>query len=110
MYQGIKKDTKQKNEKITTIKLSQSTKDRIDKLRIYRRETYDEILQNIINLLNLFKINPDAARSRLALIDRKKRKEFRLNSFAQNNFSDVSTQKSSAPQHYQPQGRATRSQ
>ncbi len=69
--------------KITTIKLSKSTKDRIDKLRVYKRETYDEILQNVLTILNICKVNPEAAKRRLSLIDKRGRKsvrEARINS------------------------------
>ena len=40
------------NEEITTIKLKKTTKERIDKLRIYERETYDEILQKLRGKIN----------------------------------------------------------
>lgn len=99
MEQSISKDTN----KITTIKLLKATKDRIDKLRVYRRETYDEILQELLTILNICKVNPDAARRRLLLIDKKKRKSSRINSY------QVS-QKPQAPQQNPLQGRATRSQ
>ena len=59
--------------KITTIKLQKYTKDRIDKLRVYPRETYDEILQDMLDILNICKINPYQARQRLLAIDRKKK-------------------------------------
>lgn len=61
-------------DKITTVKLSKSTKDRIDKLRMYKRETYDEILQNLLSILNICKVNPEAAKRRLSMIDKKTRK------------------------------------
>lgn len=63
---------------ITTIKLSRETKSRLDNLKEYRRETYDEILQKILNILNVCKINPDRARTNLAVIDRKRRKQSRV--------------------------------
>ncbi len=59
--------------KITTIKLQKYTKDRIDKLRVYPRETYDEILQDMLDILNICKINPYQARQRLLAVDRKKK-------------------------------------
>lgn len=58
---------------ITTIKIQQETKDRIDKLKVYHRETYDEIIQEMLSILNICKANPEAARQRLSLIDRKKK-------------------------------------
>ena len=39
--------------KITTIKLSDTTKQRIDHLKRYPRETYEEILVRMLELLNL---------------------------------------------------------
>jgi len=63
--------------KITTIKLNRETKDRVDKFRVYRRETYDEILQKLLEILNLCRVNPDRARARLISIDRQKRRPSR---------------------------------
>lgn len=54
---------------ITTIKLSKKTKSRIDKLKVHRRETYEEILEKMIDLLNLCKTNPEKARNKLFRID-----------------------------------------
>ena len=64
--------TKSKAE-ITTIKLQKNTKDRIDHLKVYKRESYDEIIQKMLNVLNLCKVNPVEARKRLMLIDREKK-------------------------------------
>lgn len=55
----------EKKSKITTIKISHETKERIDKFRAHRRETYEEIAQRILNILNLCRINPEAAKLRL---------------------------------------------
>jgi hypothetical protein len=62
------------NKEISTIKLSRATKERLDHLKVYRRETYEEILQKILNLLNLVRQNPEQARSRLISIDKQKRR------------------------------------
>lgn len=59
---------------ITTIKLDKSTKERLERLRMYKRETYDDILQRVLEILNLFRLNPDQARGKLIAID-KARKE-----------------------------------
>ena len=64
----------EKNQKITTIKLSLETKQRLDKVKEYRRETYDEILQKMLNILNTCRFSPERARSMLISIDRKKRR------------------------------------
>jgi hypothetical protein len=63
--------------KITTIKLEKETKSRLDKVKEYRRETYDEILQKMLNILNLCKVSPERARARLIAIDRHKRRQNR---------------------------------
>ncbi len=60
--------------KITTIKLSGETKKRLDHLKVYRRETYEEILQKIFQILNLCKVSPERARGRLISIDRQKKR------------------------------------
>jgi len=65
--------------KITTLKLNAETKERIDHLRVYKRESYDEILQKILEVLNLARVNPDRARSRLIVIDKERKRNFRLN-------------------------------
>ena len=62
---------------ITTIKLEKSTKARLDHLKEYRRETYEEILQKIFQILNLCRLNPERARSKLIAIDRKRKKASR---------------------------------
>ena len=56
---------------ITTIKLLKATKERLDKLRLHKRETYDEILQRTLGILNLTRINPEKAQARLRLIERR---------------------------------------
>ena len=64
---------KQKS-KITTLKVAEKTKERIDHLRSYRRESYDEILQKILQVLNLCRANPARAQARLILIDKEKKR------------------------------------
>ena len=59
---------------ITTVKLSKKTKSRLDHFKEYRRETYDEILEKILEILNLSRSSPERARSRLISLDRKNRK------------------------------------
>lgn len=61
--------------KITTIKLSRETKERLEKLRVHRRETYDDIVQRMLNLMNVSRFNPESARRRLMLIERQKRRK-----------------------------------
>ncbi len=60
--------------KITTIKIGRATKERIDHLRIYNRETYDEIMQRILNILNICRLEPERARERLVAIDKERKR------------------------------------
>lgn len=60
------------DDKITTIKLDKETKSRIDKLKTSKGESYDEVMQKILQILNICKTNPAEARSRLKEIDRLK--------------------------------------
>ena len=57
-------------EEITTIKLNKSTKLRIDKLRMHKRETYDEILQSLLDILNICRINPQKAQIKLIRMEK----------------------------------------
>jgi predicted transcriptional regulator len=66
-----------KNSKITTVKLDKETKNRLDHLKEYKRETYDEIVHKMLNILNLCKVSPERARARLIAIDRQKRRQNR---------------------------------
>ncbi|MEM4271589.1 MAG: hypothetical protein QXD13_00655 [Candidatus Pacearchaeota archaeon] len=63
---------------ITTIKLSTETKARLDNLRLYKRETYEEILLKLLGILNICRINPEKAKSRLLAIERRKKAEKRM--------------------------------
>lgn len=55
---------------ITTIKLSKTTKERLDKLKVYKRESYEEIVQKMLELLNMVRTEPDRARAKLIGIDK----------------------------------------
>ncbi len=63
--------------KITTIKINRETKERIEKLRTHRRESYDEIIRHILSILNLCVVNPERARIQLLSLEKKKKKEHR---------------------------------
>jgi hypothetical protein len=58
--------------KITTIKLDKETKLRLDKLKVHPKESYDEILQKILYILNLCKSGSSEAKARLLAIDKAK--------------------------------------
>lgn len=60
------------NGKITTIKLDRETKKRLDKLKVHPKESYDEILQKILYILNLCKSGSSEAKARLLAIDKMK--------------------------------------
>ena len=64
-YTGMEEKTK-----ITTIKLNRSTKERLDGLKEYRRESYEELIEKILEILNICKISPMRARAKLMKIDR----------------------------------------
>jgi len=48
--------------KITTIKLLEETKNRIEKLREHKRESYDDILRKILYVLNTSRESPEKAK------------------------------------------------
>ncbi len=54
---------------ITTIKVYMQTKERLDKLKEFDRESYDEVLRKMLFILNALKKNPEDARSILVKID-----------------------------------------
>jgi len=56
----VKKKTPE--EKITTIKLLEETKLRIEKLREHKRESYDDILRKILYVLNTARESPEKAK------------------------------------------------
>jgi DNA-directed RNA polymerase subunit F len=62
------KKKKNENAKITTIKLLEETKLRIEKLREHKGESYDDILRKILYVLNVARDDPDKARKVLERI------------------------------------------
>jgi hypothetical protein len=58
---------------ITTIKLEKSTKERLNKLKIHNKESYDNVLQKILGILSLCKVDPIKARHKLSQIDQARR-------------------------------------
>ncbi|MFH1452057.1 MAG: hypothetical protein ABIF88_02695 [archaeon] len=55
--------------KITTLKLLEETKLRIEKLREHKRESYDDILRKVLYILNTARDDPEKARKILERID-----------------------------------------
>lgn len=67
----------EKKRKITTLKVNLDTKSRIDHLRVYKRESYDDIIQKMLNLLNIARINPQETRARLILMEKERKRNLR---------------------------------
>jgi hypothetical protein len=61
---------------ITTIKLDEETKQRLEKLREHKRETYDEIIRKILFILNKVRVEPEKALGILEIIDEKRKRMF----------------------------------
>ncbi len=62
--------------KITTIKISTETRERLAKLKEYERETFNEVLNKIFYILNTCRKDPEKAQKALINIDRRiKRKD-----------------------------------
>lgn len=61
-------------EKITTLKLLEETKLRLEKLREHKRETYDDILRKILYILNTVRDEPEKAKRILEKIDELRRR------------------------------------
>lgn len=59
---------------ITTLKLDKETKERLEKLREHKRETYDELIRKILYVLNTVREEPDKARGILEFIDEKRKR------------------------------------
>lgn len=57
-----KKTKRNPEEKVTTIKLLEETKLRIEKLREHKRESYDDILKKILYVLNTARDSPEKAK------------------------------------------------
>lgn len=58
-----------KHGEITTIKLYRGTKERLDKIKEHSRESYDEVIQKILFILNTLKKDPLQAQRALDKID-----------------------------------------
>jgi len=64
------------NSKITTIKLLDETKIRLEKLREHKRESYDDILRKMLYVLNTIREEPEKARKILEKIDELRNRMF----------------------------------
>lgn len=61
---------------ISTIKLSKHTKERLSKLKVYKSETFEEIIESMLNTLNTCKQDPEKARAALHHLDEQRRINF----------------------------------
>lgn len=57
---------------ITTIKLTNATKKRLENLKIHRKESYEEVIKRILSVLNVCKVHPNDARHMLEEFNRAK--------------------------------------
>ena len=57
------------NNKITTIKVQRETKLRLNKLREYDLESYEQVLRKMLFILNLCRKRPESAKKKLEQID-----------------------------------------
>lgn len=65
-----------RNNNITTLKLEKETKERLEKLREHKRETYDDIIRKIMYVLNTVRDEPVKAKAVLEFIDEKRKRMF----------------------------------
>jgi hypothetical protein len=65
--------------KITTIKISTETRERLAKLREYERETFNDVLNKVFYVLNMCKKEPEKAQKFLTNIDRRIKKREIMN-------------------------------
>ena len=61
------------NREITTIKINKKTKARIENLRSYKRESYDDILQKMLEVLSICRISPVNAQIKLIQIEKERK-------------------------------------
>lgn len=54
---------------VTTIKIVKETKLRLDKFKEYKKESYEEVLRKILNILNICRKDPEKAKEILEHID-----------------------------------------
>ena len=54
---------------ISTVKLSKKTKERLLKLKVYKNETFEEIIEKMLNIFNLCIQSPEKAKQALTAID-----------------------------------------
>jgi hypothetical protein len=60
---------------ITTVKISTETRERLSRLKEYERETFDEVLNKVLYVLNVCRKDPEKAKRFLENIDRRIKKK-----------------------------------
>lgn len=63
------------NVKITTIKIKEETKSRLDHLKEHEKESYEEVIKKAINILNITKRTPMLGARILRDIERSKKRD-----------------------------------
>ena len=78
-------------DKITTIKVQEKTKLRLNKLKEYKLESYEQLLRKMLFILNLCRKRPESAKRKLEQIDNsvKREKEYKLDKYEQELFNKV---------------------
>ena len=66
-------------DKITTIKLQEKTKLRLNKLKEYELESYEQVVRKILFILNLCRKSPEKAKYLLEKIDASIKREKQYN-------------------------------
>ncbi|MBR9704724.1 hypothetical protein GOV12_04885 [Candidatus Pacearchaeota archaeon] len=64
---------------VTTVKISTATRERLGKLKEYERETFDEVLNKVLYVLNVCRKDSEKAKKFLESIDRKIKKREIMN-------------------------------
>jgi hypothetical protein len=74
--------------KITTIKIKEETKIRLERLKEHKRESYDEVIKKILFILNKIRKDPLSGNRILSKIDKNiKRKDIFYKNEEQKSFS-----------------------
>lgn len=58
---------------ISTVKLTKKTKERLLKLKVYKNETFEEIIEKMLNIINMFKQSPEQARQALNSLEQQRK-------------------------------------
>jgi predicted transcriptional regulator len=81
---------------ITTIKLQKETKERLEKLRESRRESYDDIIRKILYVLNVTRESPNKAKNVLERIDELRERMFEEEAHAEAENKKIEAEKKAA--------------